>query len=313
MAVGSSGKSLDEILSGQARRLRTEIEKDKPLSRLSTLGVGGRVECYLEPACLDDFQTAFEMSHSYCFPIYIIGGGSNIVAADGRVSGVVLSTRGWDGASWDNNCVSVNAGCPLSKLAKEAEERGLGGLEFAVGIPGTVGGALSGNAGAGGKVVCDLLTELTTIEPDGSIKKWNRDEFSYSYRHFSLAGKGCEGRFFVECRLELSPKPKEEIAAERERFMGLRASQPANECSAECSFKNPPGDSAGRMLDKCGCKGMTAGGAAVSERHANFIVNRGDASASDVVSLMKSCRERVFEEFGVRLEPELRFLGFEPF
>ena len=310
MAAGSSRRSLD---FNEIRGFRAEIERDKPLSRLSTLGVGGRAECYLEPDCRSDFQTAFELSRGYGFPLYIIGGGSNIVAADGAVPGVVLSTRGWDGASWENNCVSVKAGCPLSKLAKEAEERGLGGLEFAVGIPGTVGGALSGNAGAGGKGVCDLLTELTTIEPDGSIKKWNRDEFSYSYRHFSLAGKGCEGRFFVECRLELSPKPKEEIAAERERFMGLRASQPANERSAGCSFKNPPGDSAGRMLDKCGCKGMTAGGAVVSERHANFIVNRGGASASDVASLLRLCRDRVFEEFGVRLEPELRFLGFEPF
>ncbi|MBQ9565168.1 MAG: UDP-N-acetylmuramate dehydrogenase [Synergistaceae bacterium] len=290
--------------------LDCEVERGKPMTQLTTLGVGGRVECYLELDNQEDILALFALWRQEGFPLYIIGDGSNIVAADGLISGVVLSTRRLGKVSWEENIVSVQAGCPLASLVGGAAGRDMSGLEFAFGIPGTVGGALSGNAGAGGKGVCGLLTEVTTLEADGSLRRWEREEFSSSYRHFSLTRKD---RFFLECRLELQPGRSEEIKAEQMRFWNLRISQPLEDRSAGCSFKNPQGNSAGRMLDQCGCKGLSVGGAAVSRRHANFIVNRGDATAADVIALLRLCRDRVFEDFGVWLEPELRFLGFEPF
>ncbi len=297
------------------KNLTCRIGRDAPLAPLSTLGVGGRVECFLEPSCMKDFQSLFVMRAEKGFPLYILGGGSNTVLADGFVPGVLLSTRRWNEISWHEAgegtvIAEVQAGYPLSSLVDEAARRGLGGLECAAGMPGTVGGAIAGNAGAGGRSVGDLLAEFTTLEPDGTLKQWKRGEFSCAYRSFPLAKE--EHRLFLSCKIVLCPMPGEAIKAELEHFRSLRGIQPKGERSAGCSFKNPAetGKSAGLLLDQCGCKGMTVGGAVVSERHANFILNRGHAAARDVVELIRACQERVFEQTGVCLEPEVKFLGF---
>ena len=157
--------------------LHCEIKREAPLSPLSTLGVGGRVECFLEPSRMEDFQAVFALRSREGFPLYILGGGSNAVFGDGRVPGVLLSTRRWNSSSWreaeDTVSVEVQAGHPLSSLVDEAARRGLGGLEFAIGIPGTVGGAVAGNAGAGGRSVGDLLTEVVTVEPEGALPQFS--------------------------------------------------------------------------------------------------------------------------------------------
>ena len=297
-----------------AKNLTCRIEREVPLAPLSTMGVGGRVECFLEPSCVEDFQSLFAMRAEKGFPLYILGGGSNTVFADGLIPGVLLSTRRWNGICWheaedDMINVEVQAGCSLPFLVHEAARRGLGGLEFATGIPGTVGGAIAGNAGAGGQGVGDRLAELTTLEPDGTLRRWKRGEFSYAYRSFPLADEEC---FFSFCVMDMRACPREEIEAEMKRFRSARGLQPQGERCAGCTFKNPaePGKPAGSLLDQCGCKGMTVGDAVVSNRHANFILNRGQAAAGDVVKLMRACQERVFEQTGVWLEPEVKFLGF---
>ncbi|MBR1672137.1 MAG: UDP-N-acetylmuramate dehydrogenase [Fretibacterium sp.] len=291
--------------------LHCEIKREAPLSPLSTLGVGGRVECFLEPSRMEDFQAVFALRSREGFPLYILGGGSNAVFGDGLVPGVLLSTRRWNSSSWreaeDTVSVEVQAGHPLSSLVDEAARRGLGGLEFAIGIPGTVGGAVAGNAGAGGRSVGDLLTEVVTVEPEGALRRRGRGEFIYAYRSFPLAE---EGRLFLSCTVALRPCPREAVEAELGRFRSARGIQPRGERSAGCTFKNPAGKSAGQLLDECGCKGMSVGDAVVSERHANFILNRGRASGADIVSLIKACQERVFERTKVWLEPEVKFLGF---
>lgn len=286
------------------RVLSCSVEGNRPLATLTTLGVGGWAECYVEPDSLEDFRALLSLSLSEGFPLYILGGGSNVLLPDGQVPGVVLSTRRWSAVLWDGDAAEVQAGCPLSILLDEAVKRGLGGLEFAAGIPGTVGGATAGNAGAGGHGVAELLTELTTLEPNGELRRW--EEFPFSYRSFPLADEGC---LLLSCRMRFSPRPAEAIEAELDHFRALRRGQPGGRC-AGCSFKNPPGESAGRLLDRCGCKGMSVGDAVVSERHANFILNRGRAVAADVLELMSACRDRVFQEAGVLLEPEVRFLGW---
>ncbi|MCR4819194.1 MAG: UDP-N-acetylmuramate dehydrogenase [Fretibacterium sp.] len=297
------------------KNLTCRIGRDVPLAPLSTLGVGGHVECFLEPSCMKDFQSLFLMRAKDSFPLYILGGGSNTVLADGFVPGVLLSTRKWNGISWceagDGTVIAeVQAGYPLSSLVEEAAQRGLGGVEFAAGIPGTVGGAVAGNAGAGGRSIGELLAELTTVEPDGNLKQWKRGEFSCAYRSFPLANE--EHRLIISCKIVLHPMPREAIRAEIEHFRSVRGIQPRGERSAGCSFKNPAGagQSAGLLLDQCGCKGMSVGDAIVSERHANFILNRGKAAAKDIIELMRACQERVLERTGVCLKPEVKFLGF---
>lgn len=288
------------------------VERDKSLSGLSTLGVGGWAQCYAEPTELEDFLVLRRFSHREGLPFHVVGGGSNVVFADGPISGIVVSTRRWNVVRWlsrgDRVVADVQAGHGLASLVGAAAKRGLTGLEFALGIPGTVGGAVVGNAGAGGRGVGDGLEEVLSAEPDGSLRRWREGEFSCSYRRCSLSEPG---RLLLSCKMILRPAPRGEIEESMERFRSARRMQPHGGRSAGCSFKNPDGESAGRLLDRCGCKGMAVGDAVVSDSHANFVLNRGRATGGDVLSLLRACRRRVFERTGVLLEPEVRFLGWE--
>ena len=293
------------------------LEEDKPLAPLSTLGVGGSAELFIEPPDLESLRRLFELRAEWGFPIRFLGGGSNVVFADGRISGVVLSTRRLNSAWWSarpgdvmkNGVVAdLQAGHLLSLVVERAAQEGLGGAEFALGIPGTVGGALAGNVGAGGHSLGELLEEVTSIEADGSLRRWARGDFTYSYRSFPLADGA---RFLLSCKVLFLPKPRGEIEREMERFRSVRGIQPHGTRSAGCTFKNPPGDSAGRLLDECGCKGMRVGGAVVSGHHANFILNDGDASGKDVLELALRCRDEVYRRKKLELHFEIKFLGFD--
>jgi UDP-N-acetylmuramate dehydrogenase len=186
-------------------------------------------------------------------------------------------------------------------------EKGFAGMEFAQGIPGTVGGAVAGNAGAGGRSVGDLLEEVTTVEEDGSVRKWKRGEYGYAYRRCSLSSPG---RFLAGCRMRLRRASRAEVERDAEAFRRARSNQPGGAKSAGCTFKNPEGDNAGRLLDLSGCKGLRIGGAVVSDVHANFILNAGGAAGSDILRLMERCRDIVFQKTGIALEAEIKFLGF---
>jgi UDP-N-acetylmuramate dehydrogenase len=249
------------------------------------------------------------------FPLYILGGGTNVVFADGEIEGVVLSTRQLKGCRWKpgegDARMEVEAGYPLSRVVFLTTQEGFTGAEFAQGIPGTVGGAVAGNAGAGGKGVGDLLEEVSTAEGDGSIRRWKREEFECSYRYCSLTARSPSVRLFVSCKMKFQRTPYEEIEKNLRAFRGARSNQPRGARSAGCAFKNPAGDSAGRLLDVCGCKGLHVGGAAISIEHANFLLNQDNATGADIFRLMESCRDIVFRKTGIRLEPEIKLLGFE--
>jgi UDP-N-acetylmuramate dehydrogenase len=200
-------------------------------------------------------------------------------------------------------------------------KEGFTGAEFAQGIPGTVGGAVVGNAGTGGASMGELLEEVTTIENDGAVRKWKRGEFSYSYRCCSLFSRtptqgssllaaSCSDRLLVSCKMSFQRASYAEIDKKSETFRTARTAQPRGVKSAGCAFKNPPGDSAGRLLDLSRCKGLRAGGAVVSEAHANFFLNEGDATGADIFNLIESCRDIVFQKTGILLEPEIKLLGF---
>ena len=276
-----------------------------PLSPLCTLGVGGEAELFAAPSSIEDMHILFALAVKDGCPVYVLGGGSNVLFPDGLVKGIVISTQNLTSIEWHTNLTAdIDAGFKLPLLMKELRERGLAGMEFAAGIPGTLGGAVMGNAGAGGRGVCELVDELIAIEADGSIKMWHSNEIAYSYRRCSLAeGK----RVIVSARMTFrtaTPKDAEVL----ESYLLRRGTQPHGLRNAGCTFKNPEGNSAGKLLDEAGCKGLCAGDAVVSDVHANFILNRGHATSSDIMELVRTCAKRVYDSTGIRLEPEIKIL-----
>jgi UDP-N-acetylmuramate dehydrogenase len=294
------------------KNLSCPLEEGKRLAPLSALGVGGEAEFFVEPDGTRDVCELFRIRREARFPLYILGGGTNVVFADGVLGGVVLSSRRMAAFRWNEDGADVflaeaEAGCPLPRVVAGAVEKGFAGMEFAQGIPGTVGGAVAGNAGAGGRSVGDLLEEVTTVEEDGGVRKWKRGEYGCAYRRCSLSSPG---RFLAGCKMRLRRASRAEVERNAEAFRRARSNQPGGAKSAGCTFKNPEGDSAGRLLDVCGCKGLRIGGAVVSDVHANFILNAGGAAGSDILRLMERCRDIVFRKTGIALEAEIKFLGF---
>ena len=282
------------------------IHEKMPLSPLCTLGVGGEAEIFAAPSSIEDMKILFALVMREGCPVYVLGGGSNVLFPDGLIHGVVISTQNLKAIEWRTPITAdIDAGFKLSGIMKELHAKNLGGFEFAAGIPGTLGGAIAGNAGTGGHGVCELLDYVLTVEADGTIKTWNHGDFTYSYRKCSLAdGK----RVIVNARMTFRtahPKDKDVL----ESYLLRRGSQPHGLRNAGCTFKNPEGNSAGKLLDECGCKGLCVGDAVVSDMHANFILNKGHASSSDILELMKLCAQRVYDSTGIKLEPEIKILG----
>jgi UDP-N-acetylmuramate dehydrogenase len=308
------------------KSLTCPLEEKKELASMSTMGVGGRGEFFVEPTTPQDVCVVFQLCVKENFPLYILGGGSNVVFTDGDLEGVVLSTRRLNGFRWDAGgdyaVLDAEAGYPLSRVFFDTAKEGFTGAEFAQGIPGTVGGAIAGNAGAGGTSMGDLLEEVTTLESDGVVRKCQRGEIGYSYRHFPLfSEKRSQGasvfavfqhpdRFLLSCRMGFQRAPYAEIEKKAEIFRRARTAQPHGVKSAGCAFKNPPGASAGRLLELSGCKGLRVGRAVVSEAHANFLLNEGGATGADIFNLMQTCRDIVLQRTGIVLEPEIKLLGF---
>jgi UDP-N-acetylmuramate dehydrogenase len=234
-----------------------------------------------------------------------------VVVADEGVRGLVLSLRrACGGVSFEGDRVTAGAGVMLPALARAAAERDLGGLEFAIGIPGSVGGALQSNAGIGdGRDIGSLVLAVDVL--DGAARRTlARDEIEFAYRSSSLRGSGL---VVLAATLQLEPRPQAQIEAEIARLLAARqASQPTAQPNAGSMFKNPPGDFAGRVIEASGCKGLEVGGAHVSELHGNFIVHDGSARASDVVALLTEVQRRVQEHLGIRLVPEVEWWGDGP-
>ena len=282
------------------------IKENWPLSPLCTLGVGGEAEIFAAPDSIEQMKIIFSAAMNENAPVYILGGGSNVIFPDGLVHGVVISTMNLNSIEWRTPFTAdIDAGFKLPMLLKEVREHNLGGLEFAAGIPGTLGGAIAGNAGAGGHGVCELIDNVITVEPDGEIITRNIGMIDYSYRHCSLAD---EKRIIVSVRMTFRPSQHEDQKI-FENFMMMRAKQPHGHKNAGCTFKNPEGYSAGKLLDECGCKNLSAGDAVVSDMHANFILNRGHAASSDVIKLIELCAQRVYDSTGIKLEPEIKIYG----
>jgi UDP-N-acetylmuramate dehydrogenase len=265
----------------------------------------------LSPRGVDELAAAagWALDNAGCF--FALGGGSNVLIADGIIKTPVILTTGMSGIaariSGRGVYLDCLAGTPLKNVLSLSLKNGWSGLEHAAGIPGTVGGAVAGNAGTSLGSVGSSVEAITAVERGGSIVKWSGRDIEWGYRRCSVL----EDKYCIagEVTFRLNVDDREKVASAMRSAMNGRKSQPAAARTAGCVFKNPAGDSAGRLLDASGCKGMSVGGARVSERHSNFIENSGGCAARDILRLAAMCRERVLDVFGTALDFEIRMLG----
>jgi len=293
--------------------VKDKILRHVSLSRYTTYHIGGPAEYFAEAACRDDLKALILYARSMRLPLFLLGGGSNVLVSDRGVRGIVV--RNISGAfSFGPGEVTVESGLALAALLHEAGERGAGGLEFLAGIPGSVGGALYGNAGAYGRSIGEKLTRATVISPDGIEKTVGRDYFHFSYRHSAIKESG---DIILDATLAVEERDPGLIGEEMSRIIEERKGKhPCGAGSCGCYFKNvdgpgPGGEkiSAGKLLEQAGASSMSCGGACVSGKHANFILNRGNATALEIRALAGMIRQKVFEKFNIVLEEEVQLVG----
>ena len=284
------------------------VLEQEPMARHTTFRIGGPADYFVELESIDEVKAAVRICQEENLPWFVLGRGSNLLVSDQGYRGVILSIyKGFQKVEIDGEILTVQAGTLLTTLSGKALDASLAGMEFASGIPGTVGGAVVMNAGAYGGEMKDIVRQVTVLDQEGIVRTLTGEEMQFGYRT-SLAKK--KGYIVLETVLELQHGQKEEI---RERMQGLKAKriakQPLEYPSAGSTFKRPEGYFAGKLIMDAGLRGAHVGDAQVSEKHCGFVVNTGHATAADVRELMRQIQEKVQEQFGVRLEPEVRFLG----
>lgn len=290
-----------------ALRLRGVLERDVSLARLNTWKVGGPADRFYRPADLGDLA-GFMRDLPADEPLLWLGFGSNLLVRDKGVRGTVITLRDSLTAITRLGAteVEVEAGAPCAKVARMTAAWGLRGLECFAGIPGCVGGALAMNAGAFGQETWDQVIEVGTVDREGGLHHRQRSDYTIGYRSVS----GPDQEWFVSARFRLMPDDPAEIQKRiSTRLAERNAKQPMGVASCGSVFRNPPGDHAARLIEAAGLKSYSIGGASVSARHANFIVNEGKASAGDIERLIHHVRTEVIARFGVHLEPEVRMVG----
>lgn len=310
----TDSKSWEATALQRLSRLLTEritgnVIVDESLSRYTSYRLGGPADIFVAPRSVEDVAEVMRLAHDAEVPVTIIGGGSNLLIADAGVRGVVVRIgRGLHEIRFEDDLVRVQCGAAFPRVAKLAAQRSLSGLEFAAGIPGTVGGALTMNAGAHADSIGDVVEEVTAIDEKGNLITLTNEDLQFAYRMSRLQQKDLVA---VEARLRLKEGAPDDIRGKmRHHLETRRRTQPLGTYNAGSVFKNPPGNYAGRLIEQAGCKGMTSGDAIVSPLHANFIINQGSATADDVRTLICRVQNRVYERFNIVLEPEVRMLGF---
>lgn len=292
----------------RSRNNLSKLRFDEPLSKHNYFGIGGSAAAYFEVSTIDELAYVAEMKQRWNVPVAIIGRGSNLLVNDAGYTGIVLRLIGeFNRLEFNQNRVDVGAGVSLPRLSKAAASYGLSGVEFALGIPGSVGGALIMNAGAWGSSFGDIVERVQAMTAESEVIDLNRDDAQFNYRHSGLKPYFC----VTGATLALTPCAVEEVDDLMQDLYNQKiTSQPFAEENAGCMFKNPPGYSAGKLIDECGLKGHRIGGAEVSKIHGNFILNLDDATAHDVLSLVRHIQAHVKQERGVDLEMEVQLLGF---
>jgi len=288
-------------------KVRGKLTPDAPLAKLVWFKSGGAADWLFEPEDLEDLRT-FLGGLEEGTPVMALGLGSNLIVRDGGVPGVVvrLGKAFAQVEVLPDNELRCGGGASGILVSSTARDAGIAGLEFLRGIPGTVGGFVRMNGGAYSREVADILVDCDVAMTDGHLVRLSANELPYSYRHSALP----DGAIVVSARFRGVPGDPRAIGAEMERIAATReASQPLRTKTGGSTFKNPPGDKAWRLVDAAGCRGLKMGGAQVSEKHANFLINAGEATSADIEGLGEEVRRRVAESQGVSLEWEIQRVG----
>ncbi len=286
------------------KNLKGKIRFEEPLKKYTTFKIGGQAKFFIRPYDIADLKLLITLAKRYKIPILVIGAGSNILISDKGVEAIVLQLNSpfFKRIFNKGNCLKVGSGFSIRQLIQVAKDRGLSGLEFLAGIPGTVGGALAMNAGAFGKNIGDLVDEVSVMDHNGNKKILKKKDIRFEYRKSSL-----RKYIILSVSFKLTRKDKEEIKGKMKKYLLYRRNtQDTSLPNAGCIFKNPKSESASWLIDLCGLKGKSIGDACVSWRHANFILNRKAASSRDVLKLMDLIKKRVKHKFNINLEPEIK-------
>ena len=286
------------------------IRSNVPLAPLTSFRVGGPAEWYVTPKRLDQLQASFQFANYEGFPITFLGAGSNMLVSDSGLSGLVISSRHLRHISFEEETglLHVGAGELLPRLSWKAARMGWQGLEWAVGIPGTVGGAVVMNAGAQGKCMADVLVNAHVISPNGQIDILSAQDLEYNYRYSKLQGKSI---LVAQATFQLQPGENPALirAITSENFHKRRNTQPYHLPSCGSVFRNPGPKPAGWLIEQAGLKGYKIGMAQVAHRHANFILNCGGATANEILQLIYHVQEQVEKQWSLLLKPEVKFMG----
>jgi len=281
---------------------------DEPMKKHTTFRIGGNADFFVMPKSVEEVQAVVALCRQEGMPYYILGNGSNLLVSDKGYRGTIIQIyKEMNDIHIEGTEVKVQAGALLSKIGSATLAAGLTGFEFAAGIPGTVGGAVVMNAGAYGGEMKDILKSATVLTENGEVLTLYNRELELGYRTSIIARKGYT---VLEAVYELQPGDKESIRARMDELKTQRVTkQPLEYPSAGSTFKRPEGYFAGKLIQDAGLRGFRVGGAQVSEKHCGFVINTGDATAQDVMELIQQVSDKVMQEFGVKLEPEVKVLG----
>lgn len=286
-----------------------EIKQNEPLAKHNTFAIGGPADYFAAAKSPEEIMEAVAYAKKNNLPYFVLGGGSNILISDSGYRGLIIKIQNRD-FKIEGEKITAGAGAALSQLMNVSAERGLSGLEWAVGIPGTIGGAVNGNCGAYGRSISESAEAVSVLDESGRIKKYSKADCGFNYRSSkfkNLANK----EIIIEVELKLAKGEKEKIKEEIKNILMTRKGKVPPQPSAGCVFKNiksPDGKlvaAVGKLVDQCGLKGSRMGGAAIPQTHGNYVVNMGGAKAEEVRALINVCKEKVKEKFGFDLEEEI--------
>ena len=299
-------RTIKTDLSAEISKIVSRLKINEPLKNHTTFRIGGPAAYFAETSTIEELQKLYRLSLNRKLPFIVLGGGSNVLFGDKGFDGIVAKLSGdFCEHRFRNETLYAGAGARLAAIVGDCAEKGLSGMEGLSGVPGTVGGALVSNAGTSLGWIEDTVKSVEVLGSSGKVRRLARGKIKFFYRGSNLEGKIVLGAVF-----HLKKALKNDIVDKTAGLMRRREeTQPVGTWNAGSVFKNPPEDSAGRLIEACGLKGLKFGGAEISEKHANFIINKGNAKASDVKSLIAAVHQKVKEKFGIELELEIKLVG----
>jgi UDP-N-acetylmuramate dehydrogenase len=305
-----SGKIMEHNLEDGIIEIvgKENIRLEEPMSKHTTFQIGGPARIFVTPETVEELGKIIIFCNTQQLPFFVLGNGSNLLVSDKGMDGVVIQLyHNFSDFCIEGTKVTAQAGVMLASIGNAARDAGLTGFEFAAGIPGTLGGAVMMNAGAYGGEMKDIIKKVRLMDRRGNVLEKSCEEMDFSYRHSVVED---EGYIVLEAEMELAYGDKAEIDAKmRELAKARRTKQPLEFPSAGSTFKRPEGYFAGKLIMDAGLRGYSVGGAQVSEKHCGFVINRGGATAQDVMDLIQDVQDKVYEDFQVRLEPEVKLVG----